>query len=336
MTIIVHLSKDGEAKRDANYYCVEPLAFLHTEDGGVSLAEKPNAPVSRGGQIVPKPAPEAEAPDGSSISQRLFDRLAIERRDLLAANLLGDPSLAMDYLIFTLVAETKDTGLAIGDHSLNEPNIGVIPASHAREALSAAEQSLNREWLEPSDFEGKFDAFTKLPDADKAAWIAFIVATHLRAKRSYSQDIYSQHNEIAHRLDIRSPDQWRPTAENYFGSIKKPAMLNLLEQLGGPELKARYANAKKLELAEALERICAGNALVDPEVKERALLWVPSIMAYRSDLDINENGLNAAGEDDDGLSDDAFPVNGDAEGEMLSADDFPAEPFEANVEELVV
>ena len=336
MTIIVHLSKDGEAKRDVNYYCVEPLAFQHTVDGGIALAERPNAPVSRGGQIAPKPAPEAEAPDGSSISQRLFDRLAIERRDLLAANLIGDPSLALDYLIFTLVAESKDTGLAIGDHSLNEPSIGAIPASPARESLGTAQQSLNREWQAPTDFEGKFDAFTKLPDADKAAWIAFIVATHLRAKRSYGQDIYTQHNELAHRLDIRSPEQWRPTAENYFGSIKKPAMLNLLEQFGGPELKARYANAKKVELAEALERICAGNALVDPEVKERALLWVPSIMAYRSDLDINDNGLDARDNDEDSLlSDDAFPVNDDADGEMLSADDFPEELSETNAEELV-
>jgi len=41
-------------------------------------------------------------PKGSSLSQRLLDELAMQRRDILAIHLANDPALALDFMVFTL------------------------------------------------------------------------------------------------------------------------------------------------------------------------------------------------------------------------------------------
>ncbi len=44
----------------------------------------------------------AVKPKGSSLSQRLLDELAVQRRDILAIHLANDPALALDFMVFTL------------------------------------------------------------------------------------------------------------------------------------------------------------------------------------------------------------------------------------------
>ncbi len=44
----------------------------------------------------------AAKPKVSSLSQRLLDELAMQRRDILAVHLANDPALALDFMVFTL------------------------------------------------------------------------------------------------------------------------------------------------------------------------------------------------------------------------------------------
>src|SRR3546814_19093184 len=44
----------------------------------------------------------AAKPKGNSLSQRLLDELAMQRRDILAIHLANDPALAPDFMVFTL------------------------------------------------------------------------------------------------------------------------------------------------------------------------------------------------------------------------------------------
>ena len=62
--------------------------------------------------------------------------------------------------------------------------------------------------------------------------------------------------------------------------MAKARTLEALDAAGGPELVSRYAASKKAELASAAERIFSGNFIGEPEVKERALAWVPTIMCF--------------------------------------------------------
>lgn len=51
-------------------------------------------------------------------------------------------------------------------------------------------------------------------------------------------------------------------------------------EIGGPALASRRGQGKKAELAQAAERICAGDFTGEVEVKERALAWLPDPLRF--------------------------------------------------------
>ena len=81
------------------------------------------------GVVEPIEESGAAKPKGSSLSQRLLDELAMQRRDILAIHLANDPALALDFMVFTLAGAD---GHAEGDAGLT------ILASHVIDALRAA------------------------------------------------------------------------------------------------------------------------------------------------------------------------------------------------------
>ena len=81
-------------------------------------------------------------------------------------------------------------------------------------------------------------------------------------------------------LGIDVASWWRPTGANYFDRVPKSMSLAALAEVGGPELAARHAKAKKAELAQACERIFAGDFIAELEVKQAALAWVPEAMGF--------------------------------------------------------
>jgi ParB family chromosome partitioning protein len=64
--------------------------------------------------------------------------------------------------------------------------------------------------------------------------------------------------------------------------VPKSVTLAALEEIGGAALAARYAKAKKAELAQSCERIFSGDFIAEVEVKEAALAWVPEAMRFAS------------------------------------------------------
>ena len=101
---------------------------------------------------------------------------------------------------------------------------------------------------------------------------------------------------------------WRPGAENFFDRIKKSQILGILGQFDA-ELALRYATAKKTELASAAARLCAGDTIIEPEIKARAIAWVPGAMCFvdtgsRVDADPDFDDGEPAGLDE-ALEDDA-------------------------------
>lgn len=104
---------------------------------------------------------------------------------------------------------------------------------------------------------------------------------------------------------------WRPTAENFFDRVPKGALLSLLDEVGGPALSGRHASQKKGEIAASCEKLFAGEAIVEAEVKAAALAWVPGAMRFLDQADdAGDDG------DEDGLTDlivsDEPDMDGDA------------------------
>ena len=88
------------------------------------------------------------------------------------------------------------------------------------------------------------------------------------------------HDCLGRMLGIEMAHWWRPTAANYFDRIPKARTLEAFDSVGGPELVSRYAASKKADLAATAERIFSGNFIAEAGVKERALAWVPAVMAF--------------------------------------------------------
>jgi ParB family chromosome partitioning protein len=98
------------------------------------------------------------------------------------------------------------------------------------------------------------------------------------------------------QLDIDVAAWWRPTALTYFDKISKAALLDLFEEIGGADLKSRYAGSKKHDLAAAAERLFAGDVLVEAEVKDKALIWLPEPMRFDHSAPAGSEGAALADE----------------------------------------
>jgi ParB family chromosome partitioning protein len=88
------------------------------------------------------------------------------------------------------------------------------------------------------------------------------------------------HDHLGRILDIQVAQWWRPTAENFFGRVKKDIMLDALEEIGGPVMRGRYKDAKKSELATTCSSLCNGHGIVDAEIREKAVAWLPDAMRF--------------------------------------------------------
>jgi ParB family chromosome partitioning protein len=62
--------------------------------------------------------------------------------------------------------------------------------------------------------------------------------------------------------------------------VSKTSCLAALTEVGGSDLAARYAASKKADLAKTCETIFAGKAIVEQDVKEAALAWLPEGMKF--------------------------------------------------------
>ena len=322
------LNRDGTTALDTTYYSETPIRVTAVEadtdegdDAGSDgddgerrpaatfhIEEGPASP-ARGGASAPVAA-EAAAPGGKALSQVLYDQLAVQRRDVLAASILANPALALDYMLFAMI----DGRVNMGSHSGTTIRAGNpqdpmlaknVPATRARDYLAEAYDGLDASWCEGRDASSsgaatiaRFEAFRALGDEAKTAWLAWIVAASFEAKDGYTSRQNALQNRLATILDIDVATWWRPTAENFFDRVPKGALLSLLDEVGGPALSGRHASQKKGEIAASCEKLFAGEAIVEAEVKAAALAWVPGAMRFLDQADdAGDDG------DEDGLTD---------------------------------
>ena len=99
--------------------------------------------------------------------------------------------------------------------------------------------------------------------------------------------------------------------------------------MGGPALSSRHASQKKGEISTSCEKLFAGDAVIEADVKERALAWVPAAMRFAAAEASTDQDDGDAPTDTNGAEDDlaslidaalAGPDDGD-DGEGVSIDD---------------
>lgn len=230
--------------------------------------------------------PDTAAPGGKALSQVLLDQLAVQRRDVLGAALIANPGLALDYMLFAMVDGRTMGGSGDGTTiSASRPQDPVmsnnVPASRARDYLAEVHDGLDTSWGVPGGKVERFEAFRALGDEAKSAWLAWIVATSLEAKENYSAHTQNPlQNRLATILEVDVASWWRPTSENFFDRVSKGSLISLLHEVGGPALSSRHATEKKPEVSASCQKLFAGEAIVEPAIKEAALQWLPSAMRF--------------------------------------------------------
>jgi len=151
-----------------------------------------------------------------------------------------------------------------------------------------------------------------LPDAARMAWLGHAVARSLEASAGVpGERACAFHDHLGTLLGIDVRAWWRPTGANYFDRVPKSVALAALNEVGGPTLASPYAKVRKAELAEACERIFAGNFIAEAEVKQAALAWVPQALRFAAPVEEQAAQLTeeagapeSAHVDDDAVNDD--------------------------------
>ncbi|ARR56498.1 chromosome partitioning protein ParB [Rhizorhabdus wittichii DC-6] len=238
----------------------------------------------------------------TTLSKRLVDELAMQRRDVLALHVASDPGLALDLMVFTLADADTHDWRARAASTLRAPvPAGPIIGFEAKDApassgLADFRSSLDESWRAGDDAISRFDLFRALPDDSRAAWLGYVVARSLEASVNMAgerQLPFQDH--LGTLIGIDMAQWWRPTAANYFDRVSKQVILDALTDVGGLELSSRFASVKKGDLAMSAERVFAGTYITEVEVREKALAWVPEVMRFAlTTLEAGEAELDAA------------------------------------------
>lgn len=100
------------------------------------------------------------------------------------------------------------------------------------------------------------------------------------ASPGYGKGSNPLQGRLAELLEVDVAAWWRPTSENFFDRVSKATLLAILDDVGGLAPDGRYGTSKKGEVSGSCQTLFAGQAISEPEVKERALAWLPKAMRF--------------------------------------------------------
>ncbi|NKJ02450.1 ParB/RepB/Spo0J family partition protein [Novosphingobium sp. SG707] len=222
--------------------------------------------------------------DRPAISQRLRDMLAMMKTELLAVHVASDPAFALDLGTFIMVDRECRYAAYDVPSELRASTAPRLLGDFKPETSAAAEwarldEALDRSWAAHRAIEERYDAFCALDDEARAAWLGWAIARTLHAVPD-GRNGTGFLNHLGRKLGIDVAAWWRPTALTFFDKLTKPGILALFEEIGGVELRARYAGSKKHDLAASAERLFSGNVVVEHNYLKRALAWLPDGMRF--------------------------------------------------------
>jgi ParB family chromosome partitioning protein len=271
----VYIGGDGEPRVHTRLFSEKPVV-------------DPNAPPKEsGGAAGDNDAGDGE--QGPKLSATLIDELATQRRQILVAHVTSDPAMALDLTIFLMAQNVVFEQAPVPNHSTLKSSAAGFPifgfrdeGSMASQTIDDQRQKLDASWAGLPTMTARFDAFRALDDEARGSWVSYSIARTLEPTLNVAEGYRSNgfHDHLGRLLDIRVENWWRPTAENFFGRVKKTVMLDALEEIGGPILRGRYKDAKKGDLAATCASLCNGQGIVEAEIREKATAWLPEAMRF--------------------------------------------------------
>ena len=259
----VYIGGDGEPRVHTRLFSEKPVV-------------DPNAPPKASGTGTGAGDGDGDTDQGPKLSATLIDELATQRRQILVAHIASDPAMALDLTIFLMAQNVVFEQSHIPNHSTLKSGAAGFPifsfrdeGSMASQTIDDQRQRLDTSWAGHKTMTERFDAFRSLDDEARGAWVAFSIARTLEPTLNVAEGYRSNgfHDHLGRLLDVQVENWWRPTAENFFGRVKKTVMLDALEEIGGPILRGRYKDAKKGDLAGTCASLCNGQGIVEAEIR---------------------------------------------------------------------
>lgn len=291
---------------------------LYAAPGDLDAKDQGNDNASCVDDDVIESAAAASGASPSAISKRLSHELAMMKAELLRIHIASDPRFALDLGTFIMVdcalQSYVRSSLASELSADAAPSLetGFESGALASQEWAKLEAGLDRSWADPKlDVIGRYEAFCAIGDEARAAWLGWVIARTMRAvPAGDAGDAFIDH--LGRKLEIDVAAWWRPTAKNYFKRLGRPAILDLFEEIGGSELRQRYGASKKELLASSAEQLFAGNIVVEADIMNRAIAWLPGAMRFDDPVDDPANHRETA-------ETDALSV-GETEGEDTDTD----------------
>ncbi|MEO8064765.1 MAG: ParB/RepB/Spo0J family partition protein [Pseudomonadota bacterium] len=213
----------------------------------------------------------AAAPKASRLhSAALVRRLTAHRTLALQAVLADRADVALLALTHRLVLRTFPLYGSLSDSALEINVRSAMLSAHAKElAGSKAHVALNarRESIEatlPKDAQHLFTWLLDQPQADVLAVLAFCVAQSVDGVTE--DETSGAVDELARAAGLDMRDWWSATAANYFGSVPRARVLEVVRGAASAEAAAMLAKLKKAALIQAAEEKMVGTG------------WLPALL----------------------------------------------------------
>ncbi len=237
-------------------------------------------------------ASEDKQPDeksGFTLGKQLSIDLTAHRLQITKSYLATDFDLAFDLAVFSLCydvfrphrynSKPLDISINVTEENSSRDDLEDTAAHGRRETQ---QNSLDLSWLN-EDQDAAFKAFCALPLQEKQLLFAYCIAQGVQGQLAGGKHTNPVIEAVGLRLGIDMAEDWRPTADTFWGRITKAHALSLASETLGAQWALSHSKDKKTVLANRLEQIFSGQAVagLPASVREAASRWVPDCMAYR-------------------------------------------------------
>ena len=307
------------------------VADMSATPAPVAPAILPGQPagLARTAEAIENGEVETGRKDAPIHSQALDLDLRQTRRQILAAHVAGDFGSAFDMLLWQMAKGILTVSYVHGEPlecrftpERDAAGSASLEDTAASALIAAHKDALLLDFLGVKDAGESFAALCAMPDEDKQALFALCVSTML--VRQSTPVIEA----IGSRLNVDVAAFWRPTAENYWGRVKKDVCLAAARETVGTEWVAARKDQKKAVLAQSMEALFADGKSVSiaPEGIRAAKAWLPEGMAFAvtEATDESETAVRDTAAVDDAAADHGGPdcANDDETAEVIEVPAF--------------
>lgn len=297
---IVSISHNGEPRLETGLVrpedIPEPESTPSDQPGDESVSDNEDA-VSAGPNIeLPQAMQRSDVPINATDSARkeqgipraLADDLRATRHQIIRAHMAADYDTAYDAMLYAMVISV------LGNYRSQSPlDLSLRPATTtasretlkdtvAERMLEALNDGLNIAWMEakaPEDLA----QLSALPEPDKQALFAWCAAYALNQQLSNDTNASAVIEAIGSRLNVDVAACWRPTADTYWGRVKKDHALDMAKALIDNRWADDKSGLRKAEIAKAMEQAFCDTpqeaAGLTAQAAAKTSCWLPDGMA---------------------------------------------------------